>query len=252
MIKRHTVTGLRYFCKSTVEKYERYKGSGDYWNKHIKKHGTKHVITEWTSEPFTNPTDVEEFALLFSELHNVVKSNLWANEKPENGLDGGGPGPGEEGAKKLRATFSDPEWKATTGKERTRKSIEGFKKTTSDPEWKATTGAMLAKNASERFKGVPKSLDTRKKMSETQLANGGNGPSQHSAETKEKLRIASTGRVKSEETRRRISEANKGQIPWCTGIPQPIVTCPHCDKSGGDRNMKRYHFDKCKVLINIV
>jgi len=25
-----------------------------------------------------------------------------------------------------------------------------------------------------------------------------------------------------------------------------IVTCPHCNTSGGKSNMKRYHFDKCK------
>lgn len=27
-----------------------------------------------------------------------------------------------------------------------------------------------------------------------------------------------------------------------------IVTCPNCNKSGGQINMKRYHFDNCKVL----
>lgn len=26
------------------------------------------------------------------------------------------------------------------------------------------------------------------------------------------------------------------------------VTCPHCNKSGGAVNMKRYHFDNCKAL----
>lgn len=27
-----------------------------------------------------------------------------------------------------------------------------------------------------------------------------------------------------------------------------VVECPHCGKSGGYTNMKRYHFDKCKEL----
>lgn len=31
---------------------------------------------------------------------------------------------------------------------------------------------------------------------------------------------------------------------------QPIITCPHCQKSGGKCNMLRYHFDNCKVLKN--
>jgi hypothetical protein len=34
-----------------------------------------------------------------------------------------------------------------------------------------------------------------------------------------------------------------------TGVlkgPQQQITCPHCKKSGGTSNMKRYHFDSCK------
>jgi hypothetical protein len=188
MIKRHLITGLRYFCKSYIEKYEQYKGSGKHWERHIKKHGTNHVITEWASEPFTDPKDIEEFALLFSELHNIVKSKQWANMKPEDGLTGGGPGPGKEGAKKLRATFNDPVWKATTGKLKAEKALAGFIKTTSDPEWKATTGAKLAKNASERFKDVPKSENHRANIKKAQELNGGNGPEKHTEESKAKTR----------------------------------------------------------------
>ncbi len=29
------------------------------------------------------------------------------------------------------------------------------------------------------------------------------------------------------------------------GKTQKIITCPHCDKSGGISLMKRYHFDNC-------
>ena len=29
--------------------------------------------------------------------------------------------------------------------------------------------------------------------------------------------------------------------------PQQLVVCPHCGKSGGVSNMKRYHFDNCSV-----
>lgn len=28
--------------------------------------------------------------------------------------------------------------------------------------------------------------------------------------------------------------------------PQPVITCPHCNLSGGKSSMKRYHFDNCK------
>lgn len=36
----------------------------------------------------------------------------------------------------------------------------------------------------------------------------------------------------------KLSEACKGK--------RQIVTCPHCNLSGGGGNMRRYHFDKCK------
>ena len=36
-----------------------------------------------------------------------------------------------------------------------------------------------------------------------------------------------------------------------TGKPHPISKsmCPHCGKIGGNNNMKRYHFDNCKVNL---
>jgi len=30
------------------------------------------------------------------------------------------------------------------------------------------------------------------------------------------------------------------------GVPQKKLTCPHCNKTGGDANMVRYHFNNCK------
>jgi hypothetical protein len=30
------------------------------------------------------------------------------------------------------------------------------------------------------------------------------------------------------------------------GVPKKIITCPHCGKSGGEPQIKRWHFDKCK------
>jgi hypothetical protein len=32
----------------------------------------------------------------------------------------------------------------------------------------------------------------------------------------------------------------------CNFLNKPIITCPHCNKSGDSSNMKRWHFDKCK------
>ena len=37
-IKTHNITGLKYFGKTIGNPYS-YKGSGTYWNNHLKKHG---------------------------------------------------------------------------------------------------------------------------------------------------------------------------------------------------------------------
>lgn len=92
-IKEHSVTGLRYFGKTSVELIESYLGSGKYWGNHINKHGKDHVTTIWVSGWFTDADEIREFATAFSELFDIVESDEWANLKEETGLDGGGPGP---------------------------------------------------------------------------------------------------------------------------------------------------------------
>ena len=90
-IKQHSITGLKYFGKTTRDPLK-YNGSGKHWNPHIKKHGKKYVINLWVSEPFTDSIAISEFALAFSRDNNIVESEDWANIDPENGLDGGVPG----------------------------------------------------------------------------------------------------------------------------------------------------------------
>ena len=97
-IKRHTTTGLRYLGKSSRQDILEYVGSGTRWRNHINKYGMSDVVTDWVSDWFNDPHDLQDFALLLSETLEVVESDSWANLKPETGLDGG---PG--------ATFSDEE-----------------------------------------------------------------------------------------------------------------------------------------------
>lgn len=44
--------------------------------------------------------------------------------------------------------------------------------------------------------------------------------------------------------------ANKGRVSTYKGKHPPQVKCPHCPKLGSPWNMKRYHFDNCKVVTN--
>ena len=84
-VKQHNTTGLRYFGKTTRDPYQ-YIGSGLHWRRHIKKHG-KDIATIW-SMSFNDEADCEDFAVLFSELFDIVASAAWANMKIENGRDG--------------------------------------------------------------------------------------------------------------------------------------------------------------------
>lgn len=85
-VKKHNVTGLKYFGKTTKSDPSTYKGSGIYWKKHIAEHGYD-VETEILGL-FYNKQELIEFATKFSKDNNIIDSQEWANLKLENGLDG--------------------------------------------------------------------------------------------------------------------------------------------------------------------
>lgn len=89
-IKQHTITKKLYFGK-TIKDPIKYKGSGKYWKLHIKMHGKEYVETLWYCL-FLDEEELSKFALNFSTQNNIVTSNLWANLKYEDGLDGGSSG----------------------------------------------------------------------------------------------------------------------------------------------------------------
>ena len=57
-----------------------------------------------------------------------------------------------------------------------------------------------------------------------------------------KARIGMKRAPFSDEWKRKLGDATRG-------IEQPKLICPHCNKTGGQSNMKRYHFNKCKVAV---
>lgn len=97
-IKQHSVTGKLYFGKTTLADVEHYKGSGIHWLKHIKKHGTQHVVTLWYCL-FYDQEECIKFATLFSIQQNIVESNEWLNLVPENCIGGSKKGHGSGNTK---------------------------------------------------------------------------------------------------------------------------------------------------------
>lgn len=131
-IKKHKITGLMYFGKTIGNNPLKYLGSGTYWKNHIKKYGIENVETIWF-EKFTNENDLVEFALFFSEFHSIVKSKLWANKIPENGLTGGIIGKRSE---EFCHTISESHWaknlprelNPNTGSKRSKETCENISK----------------------------------------------------------------------------------------------------------------------------
>jgi hypothetical protein len=193
-IKQHSITGLKYFGKTTKKDPYKYLGSGTYWKNHIKKHGKEHVITLSVYGPYTDKIYLEKQALAMSDWFNIVESDEWANLINENGLDGGS----------FPGKFN--------GNYRNKYSIE--------------TRVKMSLSMKGKNKGKKHSEEHRAKISAAR--KGKPGPNK--------------GKILSEEHRAKLSAALKG-------IPKEhkIINCPHCNKEGNIANMKRWHFDNCKL-----
>lgn len=91
-------------------------------------------------------------------------------------------------------------------------------------------------------KGATLSPETKEKL---RIANLGK---KVSAETKRKISIATKGKKLSEETKQRMRKPRGKQKNPCL-IPRklPTLKCPYCEKTGVKFNMKRWHFDNCKL-----
>ena len=105
-IKQHSITGLKYFGKTTKSDPYKYNGSGKHWLRHIKLHGEEHIETLWVSEPYTDAELISEFALKFSKENNIVESKDWANLIEENGLDGSSANKGKNFSEETKAKMS--------------------------------------------------------------------------------------------------------------------------------------------------
>jgi len=98
------------------------------------------------------------------------------------------------------------------------------------------TRAKLSESAKQ-----PCSEETKRKIS---LSNMGR-INKHNTESKAKLAKASTGRIKSQEEKDKIGEANRKALK---GKPQPMATepCKYCGKLMAQPHMTRWHNEKCK------
>lgn len=70
-----------------------------------------------------------------------------------------------------------------------------------------------------------------------------------SIERDTKISKSLKGRVIGCNKKKSEAAKNRKRHPW-TGKKRPTKTCPHCQKTGADNLMPRWHFDNCKTLKN--
>lgn len=86
-VKTHNKTGLKYFGKTVKDDPINYPGSGIYWTRHLKKHGTD-LSTEIIGV-FEDVDEARRIAIDFSVKNDIVNSPAWANLIIENAVNGG-------------------------------------------------------------------------------------------------------------------------------------------------------------------
>jgi hypothetical protein len=153
-IKKHNVTGLQYFGK-TVRDPLKYKGSGHYWLNHLKQYGND-VTTEWY-KLFDNEKELTEYAINFSNTHNIVESKEWANLVIENGINSGGVSgiKRTEDTKQKIAEYRKGKVTSEETKEKIRKKLKGktldyMRKSKSELWYKRHAETHKGKSNSER------------------------------------------------------------------------------------------------------
>ena len=205
-IKKCGHCDLKYFGMTTSEDPIKYKGSGEYWRNHLKKHKCRNQVITLFHKLFTDKDKCVRFSTLFSKIANIVYSEEWANLIVEDGINNGISSPNITA--EIRQKMSD----AHMGTKHTIDRCE---------------------NISRALKGKPKSEEHCRRNSEAQKNR------KDSPDRGRKISEANKGRSVSKETGHKISEALKGR-------PKPITVCPHCGKTGASGIMKRWHFDHCK------
>jgi hypothetical protein len=159
-IKRHSVTGKCYFGKTTSSNPKSYKGSGKYWKRHIKVHGREHVETIWF-KLFTDREECTRVALLFSEQQDIVKSDLWLNFKPENGLDGGF----EKGQNLGKLCSAETRAKISIANKGSKRPIKAIEQTAAANKGRKNTEETKARMSASAI-GRKSSDETKAKLSE--------------------------------------------------------------------------------------
>jgi len=208
----HNKTGKKYFGKTA--KYFSEKDLQKYY------HGSgvywKNHLKKYGDDvtmkiyKICNINEVEKEALRFSKENDIINSNEWANLKFENGLDGWGCGDANP------SKFMTNEWKYKCGN-----AFRNKKRPDHSKRMKGQNNPMFGKNFQIK-KAVEKAkMNSGKKYEEI------------------------FGEEKAKKIKNKLKKILKGKKHNLKEFK-----CPFCCKIGKGPNMKRYHFENCKLNYN--
>lgn len=227
-IKTHNVTGLKYLGQTLSTDPHKYKGSGSYWNQHIKKHGYN-CTTEILKECNTTD-DLKYWGLYYSDFYNVVNAvddngkKLWANLEPESG-------PG-----------TDPDTARKSALKRVKNGTHNFQGDKNPSHKRVREGK-------HNFQGDTNLNHKRIKEGNHNL-QGKNNPVHALYARNEHWIQSDIGRTSVGDRQRELLATGKHPLQGDNNPNRIKVRCPHCNKVGGKTSMQRWHFDNCKLSPN--
>jgi hypothetical protein len=189
---------------------------------------------------YSNTEQEYQRMTIYTHVHHIVPKHMGGTDDPENLIEL----TVEEHAEAHRKLYEEYghwqdkiAWKALSGQIENQDIIRQVQ---SENMKNRVYTDEIKRNMSEGQKGKKFSEETIQRRREMYTGEGNNFyGKKHTEESKKKMRMAAKNRPPiSEETKKKLSEANKGK--------QPRVSCPHCSKVGGVSAMKRHHFDNCK------
>lgn len=107
------------------------------------------------------------------------------------------------------------------------------------PVWNKGMSGFRA-GSSHHFFGVKRSDSDKANISKGRKGKGLGHCRPQSKESIEKIREANIGKILPDSTKKKIGDGNRGK-------PKPKLTCSHCGAVGGAPQMRRWHFDNCKL-----
>jgi len=219
-IKTHNKTGLKYLGQTKSKDPHRYKGSGSYWLDHLKVHGndyTTDILHECDSKK-----EIKRLGTYYSNLWDIVEARdelgkkLWANLKPETG----------DGVDSISAT-----------RENLRR-VESGTHPWVGGEVARKSNQKRIENGTHPFLGG----ELQSKTNQKRIADG--------------THLFLNGDYKLQNNLKRVANGThnllggdvvRKQLENGTHPSQIKVTCPYCNKTGSRCNMKRWHFENCKL-----